>query len=213
MIYIPGPVSSIARHPHKLSFHARPGIQGFCGLAFHAFMFHDLFLTQYAHHIVIPCKTWYPGLLWFGVSCHHVSWFIPPTIHYTHIQGLSTHRMCLSFSDYYQLLSHANPLLDLPRDFGLGFNLRFGNTECGVFLAHGTIFASSWLDQWTGGLSLYDPWASGIEVQHWQKPWDVQLWPWATVHSCLLVWDMAEGWMFTCTPVHGWRLECQWAKD
>ena len=155
MIYIPGPVSSIVHHPHKLPFHARPGIQGFCGLAFHAFMFHDLFLTQYAHHIVIPCKTWYPGLLWFGVSCHHVSWFIPPTIHYTHIQGLSTHRMCLSFSDYYQLLSHANPLLDLPRDFGLGFNLRFGNTECGVFLAHGTIFASSWLDQWTGGLSLW----------------------------------------------------------
>ena len=34
-------------------------------------------------------------------------------------------------------LSHANPLLDLPRDFGLGFNLRFGNIGCGVFLAHG----------------------------------------------------------------------------
>ena len=165
-------------HSHKLSFHARPGIQGFCGLAFHTFMFHDLFLTQYTTH---P----YPGL----VNPSQVSIIV---------------RL---------LLSHANPLLDLPRYFRLGFNLRFGNTECGVFLAHGTIFASSWLDPWTGGLSLWPLglWDRGSALV--KKPWDVQLWPWATVHSCLLVWDMAEGWMFTCSPVHGWRLDCQWAKD
>ena len=24
---------------------------------------------------------------------------------------------------------------------------------------------------------------------------------------------MAEGWMLKCTPVHGWRLDCQWAKN
>ena len=56
--------------------------------------------------------------------------------------------------------SYANPMLDLPRDVGLGpgFNLRLGKTERGVFLAHGTIVVSSGLiAAWTGGLTPMDP--------------------------------------------------------